>query len=167
MKNMNSLSKQIEKEGFVFRKFRPSEDFRNIILNNTCDSPLVELEIKKILRKFNCPTDKLQIVFEDFLENDSNDLHTHLIAADFQVLMWATKSNFKGRDFIYTNELGEEKRFSPSFDDICFMKTNDLNFKHGVSKLETNCLVRTIIISVNCLAKKGEHLTISKRLEPI
>ena len=139
-KRMNrDLYKQIQEEGFVFKTFESTTEFKRLALHSSPDDELLLGHIHKILKSFFVPINNLQIVFEDFKQNDSNDLHTHLIAADYQVLIWVTEdSEFSGRDFLYEKVPSQTKRFRPSNGDICFMKTNDLRFRHGVSTLKSN-----------------------------
>ena len=106
--------------------------------------------------------EKLHLVFEDLQKGEFHELHTHLTPCDYQAIIWAPETSYEGRHFIY-GTITKQTEFKPSFGDICFMKTNDLNFIHGVTTLITNTKVRTLLISINYSGKWGEHLTVSAK----
>jgi hypothetical protein len=152
----------IEKEGFFFSKFSNNQALLSHLLE--IEKPTLETKdlVLKVLKEFELDSSKVELVFEDFEKGDAIALHSHLIPADMQILIWAHEDEFLGREFIY----GTSKNlnhFKPQYGDICFMKTNDLNFIHGVERLRTQCRVRTLLISYNISSKYGEHLTIDSK----
>lgn len=162
------LKKLIDSDGFVLKTTSLDEQFRNDVLNSKSPSDFARRTIKKILNENGFEDSPLQIVYESFILGDSNALHTHLVPADFQLLVWVPKDdNFVGRSFLYGKKDGPIKQFKPRLGDICFMKTNDLEFVHGVTELTSDTLVKTVIVSVNCLADHGEHLTVTSDLKPV
>lgn len=157
---MNKKIKNIIQEnGFYFSKFEKDQSFHGLLLNTPQPTKQVEEYVSQILEGFDIKSDKLHLVYEDITQGESHALHTHLTPCDFQVLIWAPKAQFKGRDFIYGTRTNLQN-FHPDFGDICFMKTNDLDFIHGVAPMINDTLVRTLLISVNYTGKLGEHLTV-------
>lgn len=168
MKEMkNLIYKTIEKDGFFFSKFIPDPEFLTHLLEIDRTNDQTKKFVYKILQNFNLDSLKIDLVFEDFEKGDSIALHSHLIPADMQILIWAHNHDFLGREFIY-GKADNLKYFKPQFGDICFMKTNDLNFVHGVERLKTQYKVRTLLISYNISSRYGEHITVdSKNLSSI
>ena len=164
---LKKIKDAIEKNGFFLSTFKENKDFLQHLLNVNEPNSETKAYAKSILKDFGLLSDKLHLVFEDFAKGDSICLHTHLTPCDFQILIWAHEKNFIGREFVY----GKKKsliKFKPSFGDICFMKTNDLDFVHGVERLESDSRVRTLLISYNYTGKLGEHLTIdSDQMSPV
>lgn len=159
------ILKHINQNGFYFNQFKPDEKFLAELFNGETPSPYVHEKTKKILTHFGLPVDQLQLVYEDINLGEYHEMHTHLIPADLQVIIWGIKGHYTGRDFKYGTK-DHLKSFYPKFGDICFMKTNDLNFIHGVSPLKSGHKVRTLLVSVNCLGLLGEHVTVdAKNLE--
>lgn len=158
----------IVSSGFYVTKFEQDSSFKEYLLSCSRPDQRIRNYVNELLSQFNITIKNIHLVFEDIDQiGQEHELHTHLVPCDFQVLIWAESSNYDGRYFRYgTREKLSELR--PSFGDICFMKTNDLNFIHGVSPLKSNSFIRTLLISVNHSGNFGEHLTISaKRLKPI
>jgi hypothetical protein len=163
-----SLKLQLSNSGFVFQRFEPLAHMRSYILE--LDKPTEELEtyIKTIFDSLQIPYQDFDTSFEDTHLHTGLNLHTHLIPASFQVLMWVPESSdYLGRGFIYGSQ-EKTATFYPQFGDLCLMKTNDLNFFHGVEPLKSNIKFRTIIISVDNHGKLGQQLTVAKSsLDPI
>lgn len=162
------LQALIHEQGFVLKKHNLSEEFRRDVIASDTPSEYAQKIIREVLQANDCPVEPLQIVYEPFKLHESNAMHTHLVPADFQLLIWVPKDDdFKGRKFLYGKKDGPISSYTPKFGDICFMKTNDLDFIHGVSKLETDTVIKTIIVSVNCLGKLGEHVTVTTDYKPV
>lgn len=163
-----SLSLQLSNSGFIFQRFEPEAQMRSYILG--LDKPTEELEtyIQSIFDSLQIPYQDFDISFEDTYPNTGLSLHTHLIPASFQILIWVPESaEYQGRGFIYGSK-EKTATFYPQFGDLCIMKTNDLNFFHGVEPLQSNIKFRTIIISVDNHGNLGQQLTVTKTsLDPI
>ena len=169
MKRMNNqLIDNINEKGFFFDKFTPSESFKkNVFLTNYPSDVVIE-EVKRILKKFDIIVSNIEVTYEDITKDQSLSLHTHLIGSSCQVLIWVPENNdFEGRDFLYGKKEFLIKKFRPKFGDICFMKTNDLSFIHGVSPLLSNSFIRTIVINVNFSNERNAHLTVTKEFKEI
>ena len=157
----------IETEGFYFSHFKGKPSLLESLLSLKEPTSDLEEQVTQLLNEFDLFPAKLHLVFEDLKINESHVLHTHLTPCDFQILIWAADKPYEGRNFLY-GTLTEIKSFHPSFGDICFMKTNDLKYIHGVDELLTDTTVRTLLISFNYSGKKGEHLTVTANdLNPI
>lgn len=162
------LLSDLDRDGFIFKREIFGDEFKNKVLNEASPSLETISIIKKILTKYELSTENTQINYEDVSINESNELHTHLIPADCQMIIWIPLTdNFKGRDFIYKSKNQHVNKHHPRYGDICFMKTNDLNFLHGVSKLETDTQIRTILVSINCNQETNESMTLNEKLEII
>lgn len=151
---------EINKNGFLFKKI----DISNKIIKDVLSSKEPTKEIKKYfiktLKDFDPDIKKIHCVYEDIKYGMHHEMHTHLTPSRYQAILWFPLEDFEGRDFIYGTK-DFVKTFKPNIGDICFMKTNDLKFIHGVSPLKTDTLVRTLIISIDHVTCKGEHLTVS------
>lgn len=155
------LNLELKSQGFLFQQFEPLAHMRSYILG--LEHPTEELEeyIKSIFDSLKIPYQDFDISFED-ATNTGLSLHTHLIPASFQVLIWVPEhSEYFGRGFIYGTE-GKTATFYPKFGDLCLMKTNDLSFYHGVEPLRSNIKFRTIIVSVDNAGNLGQQLTVTK-----
>lgn len=158
----------LNREGFLFNSYSFPKNFKTKVLTESEPSLETISIIQNILEEFNLPIDNTKIDFEDVILGESNELHTHLIPADCQMLIWVPlDEEYTGRDFLYKKKGQEIRRFKPKLGDICFMKTNDLDFLHGVSKLESDSRIRTIVVSVNCHQTSSEAITLNERLEVI
>lgn len=118
----------INKYGFVFHLY----DHENILKSNDEDSLLsLELYINSLI---NIPGERLYSDIDIINPGDSIGLHFHVIPGSFQVVVWRPDYDFKGREYIYgtPDKLISIKPFTGL---MCFMKSNDPNFIHGVSKL--------------------------------
>jgi hypothetical protein len=157
----------VKRNGFEFGEYSPEEGLLEHIISIDSPDQRVKDFFEKVVASFGLATDKLHFVFEDLKLNQGHALHTHLIPADMQMIVWFPKSEFEGREFQFgTKE--NLKKHTPKLGELCFMKTNDLDFIHGVTTLETDTIVRTLIISINCHGRLGEHLTIdAETLVPI
>jgi hypothetical protein len=159
----------LDAHGFVFSSFEAPEGFLQEALSTPKPSEAVKRFFSSWLAAFGCPTDRLRFVYEDIHPGRSHELHTHLVPAAYQVVAWFPAGSFEGRDFLYGRLaeaasgglLDSVQRFSPRLGDLCFMKTNDLGFVHGVSPLTRGSWVRTLIIDVNNPAEQGEHVTVT------
>ena len=163
-----SLTLELNNQGFIFQRFEPQAQMRSYILG--LENPTEELEayIKTIFDSLQIPYEDFDVAFEDATYNAGLSLHTHLIPASFQVIIWVPEhSEYAGRGFIYGSK-EKTATFYPQFGDLCLMKTNDLNFFHGIEPLKSNTKFRTIIVSVDNCGNLGQQLTVSKNnLEPI
>jgi len=157
-----NLEKEINNKGFVFAKIEMDENFKTKVLHST--EPNIEIKdfFLKSLKKIDSKIKDIHCVYEDIQEGMFHEMHTHLTPSRYQVVVWFPKEDYSGREFIY-GKRDSLNTFKPSFKDMCFMKTNDLNFIHGVAPLKTNTLVRTLLISVDHATNLGEHLTVSAK----
>ena len=160
LERMMKLKEKINEEGFVFSKFEPNLDIYNEILNTEEPNDKIKNFFRKAIGNFGIIPGNLHTVYEDITLGLFHELHTHLIQADFQVVVWAPQDNYEGRAYVYGTR-GNLKKFYPKYGDMVFMKTNDLNFIHGVEPLENDTLVRTMLLSVNYTGTDGKHLTVS------
>ncbi len=165
-KKSSEIINRVNNEGFVFLNFKPEKDLFEFILNS--ESPSDE---RYIYRFFINELDKLGItvssiagVYEDINKGMSHKLHTHLIPAEFQLVVWVPSGEYKGRDFIYgTKE--NIKRHHGKYGEMCLMKCNDLNFVHGVDPMESNTNFRTLLLHINITAFDGRHMTVDTDLQ--
>jgi|GEM_PF-6639670 hypothetical protein len=160
----------LDLEGFVFVDGEPfTSRFRKDVLKEKSPTCHVMESIDGFLKSYDLPISGTQIVYETYEKGDGNNLHSHLLPADLQLLIWVPEKDvYQGRDFLYGKADGRINSLKPRFGDVCFMKTNDLSFVHGVSSLETEMIFKTIIVSINYSGSKGEHLTVSADdLDPI
>ena len=147
----------LKAEGFIFAKVNFKEDEIDWLKN--------EIEPKEIilskLREIDPEVEDIIVAKERFDEGAESELHSHLYPCDYMFLVWIPHGDYKGREFIYGK--GEEfKRHKPSLGDVCIMKVNDLEFKHGVS-LNTEGTVDTYISFVNPKNYSGlGHLTVNE-----
>jgi hypothetical protein len=162
-----NIQEIIENKGFYFDSFDPRLDLYHRIMHTSEPDLFIENFFSNYLLKKKFNFKKLHLVYEDIKLGQYHELHTHLIPANYQAVIWAPQDNYKGRAFIFGTKNNLNK-FYPKFGDICFMKTNDLNFIHGVEPLLNDTLVRTLLISINYLGSNGEHLTVDHlNLKPI
>jgi hypothetical protein len=162
-----SLMDIVKKEGFQFAEYSPEEGLLEHILSIQTPDQRVKDFFKEVVSSFDLDSEKLHFVFEDLKLAEGHCLHTHLIPADLQMIVWFPKSEFEGREFQFGTK-DNLKKHTPKLGELCFMKTNDLDFIHGVTPLETDTIVRTLIISINCHGALGEHLTVdAQNLSPI
>lgn len=162
-----NLEKEINKKGFIFSRVKMTSEIQELILN----SKEPTLEIKNIFLNFIKeldPTVKdIHCVYEDIKQGMFHEMHTHLTPSRYQAVFWFPKGDYVGREFLFGTK-NKIESFKPTSKDVCFMKTNDLNFIHGVSPLQNNTLVRTLLVSVDHTTNLGEHLTVSaSKLESI
>lgn len=167
LEKMSNLLDTINKDGFVFKKFDPSIEVKKHILSSDSPDSVVLNFFTIVLNEFGLNFSNLHMVYEDIRIGMHHELHSHLIPADYQAVVWVPQDTYAGREFLYgTPE--KISKFKPCWGDICLMKTNDLNYIHGVDPLLNNTLVRTLLISVNCNGYLGEHLTVdANNYQPI
>ena len=154
------IKKEIDSKGFYFSNFPKDKDIYTTILNTLEPNDKIENFFTKVIEDHGFCFDKLHLVYEDITLGLYHETHTHLTPSDYQAVVWVPKDSYEGRAFLYGSKQDLKKHY-PEFGDICFMKTNDLNFIHGVEPLETDTLVRTLLISINYRGKHGEHVTVS------
>lgn len=153
------ILKKINEEGFVFVGFETNDSIYDSILNTDTPNKKILDFFKEKIEKFGVEVRKIEGVYEDISEGMSHKLHTHLIPAEFQVVVWVPTEAYLGRDFLYgTRE--EIKKHHGLFGEMCLMKCNDLKFIHGVSPMETKCLFRTLLLHVNLVFSDGRHMTV-------
>ncbi len=155
-----SLEKEINKNGFIFRTLALSEEHRLDILQSKEPSSEIIDTFLQILKSFDPLVNSIHCVYEDIKQGMYHEMHSHLTPSRYQAVVWFPKDAFLGRQFLYGKK-DNIKKFTPRFNDICFMKTNDLDYIHGVALLETDTLVRTLLISIDHITNLGEHLTVS------
>jgi hypothetical protein len=143
----------------MFVKDMTPESIINEILSTNEPTPRLKEYYTQSLKNLGLEIRNIEQVYEDIYIGGYHELHTHLIPADFQVVVWAIPESFEGRDFVY----GTKKKlrsYHPKNGDMCLMKTNDLRFVHGVQPLTSGSMVRTMLINVNPTTELGEHLTV-------
>lgn len=161
------ILKDINDNGFHLNQFHEFNEIKSEMLTSKIPSEKLSISVKQLLQTFGFEPRPLHLVYEDLYFNEGHIMHTHLTPCDFQVLIWACKKKYEGREFIYGTKSNLQKH-QPEFGDICFMKTNDLDFIHGVEPLKSKVTVRTLLISYNYSGKTGEHLTVtSGDLNPV
>lgn len=162
-----TIQQLINENGFYFDYFNPDLNIYHRIMNTVNPDSYIQSFFSNYLKNKNFSFRTLHMVYEDIKFGQYHELHTHLTPSDFQAVVWVPQEKYTGRAFLYGTEKNIEK-FYPKFGDICFMKTNDLKFIHGVEPLLSDTLVRTLLISINYSGTHGEHLTVShSSLEPI
>ena len=166
LEKMKNLVRRINEEGFVFLKFPKSKEIFERLLNTDKPDGFIKIFFIKYFKNLGISHNRLNFVYEDIYQNDYHEMHTHLTPSDFQAVVWVPRSEYRGRAFLYGTS-DNLKEFYPEFGDICFMKTNDLKYIHGVKKLENDTLVRTLLISLNCSSPEDAHVTVSAELKPI
>jgi len=126
----------IKKFGFIFHVYDHKK-----ILKDTDEESIASLEdyINSIIK---VPGEKLYPDIDIIEPGGSIDLHFHTIPGSFQVVVWRPEYDFKGREYIYgsPNNLMYAKPFKGL---MCFMKPNDANFIHGVTKLTSDKPVKS------------------------
>lgn len=157
-----NLETEINNKGFVFGKIHLDEREHMEVLAFPEPSDYLQGLFLRIIRRFDPSVSSIHCVYEDIRKGMYHEMHTHLTPSRYQALIWFPCDDFLGRDFLYGTKT-EIKRFHPTVEDICFMKTNDLSFIHGVAPLESDTLVRTLLISVDHATNLGEHLTIAAK----
>ena len=155
-----NLEEEINKHGFIFRTLRLNEQHRLDVLQSEEPSREIIDTFLRILKSFDPLINSIHCVYEDIRQGMYHEIHTHLTPSSYQAVVWFPEDTFLGRQFLYGKK-DNIKEFTPRFNDICFMKTNDLDYVHGVAPLETDTLVRTLLISINHVTNLGEHLTVS------
>jgi hypothetical protein len=125
---MNVSLQELNKTGFIFHKYD-----QNLITQFNRD--------EMVFRFKNYIESLLSIAGEnlyhdfDLIQTGQNIApHYHLIPGSFQVVIWLPKIDFQGRYFIFGNPKCLS-RAKPQAGYMCFMKPNDPNFIHGVTKL--------------------------------
>jgi hypothetical protein len=157
-----TIINDINKDGFIFKKFMPNDYIYQCIINSKDPNEFWEIDHFFIeeFKKLGLEVDNVLSVYEDIKLGQSHVMHTHLIPADCQIVVWVPFTEYEGRAYLYgTKE--EIKKFYPQFGDMVLMKTNDLNFIHGVEPLLNDTIVRTILFSVNFKGESGaQHITV-------
>ncbi len=159
-KKSTEILKEINNKGFSFGRFDPNNElFESILNTNQPDEKILNF-FKKEFENLGFEIREIAGVYEDITEGMSHKLHTHLIPAEFQVVVWVPmQSNYLGREFVYgTRE--KLKEYHGLFGEMCFMKCNDLQFIHGVNPLKSEQLFRTLLLHVNLLFSDGRHMTV-------
>lgn len=125
---MEITLENINKFGFLFHIYDHKK-----ILKNTDEETFISLE-NYINSLITIPGEKLYGDIDIIYPDTGIDLHFHVIPGSFQVVVWAPDCDFKGRQYVYGNPkcLQYVKPFRGL---MCFMKPNDSNFIHGVTKL--------------------------------
>jgi hypothetical protein len=134
---MNKIKlEDINKFGFVFHEYDHAK-----ILKDT-DEESIESLTHYIDSLINVPNEKLYSDIDIINPGESIKLHFHTIPGSFQVVVWRPDGEFEGREYIYGDPklLKEIKPFKGL---MCFMKSNDPNFVHGVKPLLSNAPVRS------------------------
>lgn len=157
------IKTKIDEEGFVFLRFFPEVDIYRAILRSS--SPENEKSIleffKEQLELHGLKVNKIQGVYEDIHQGMSHELHTHLIPTEYQVVIWVPEDfGYEGRAFVY-GKLGELKKHYGQWGEMVIMKTNDLDFVHGVEPLKSKGKFRTLLLHINPLFSDGRHITVA------
>jgi|GEM_PF-6853917 hypothetical protein len=69
--------------------------------------------------------------------------HYHIVPGSFQVVAWLPTSPFCGRDFLFGNN-NVLYKVKPKVGYMCFMKTNDPFFIHGVTELLSEGSIKSL-----------------------
>lgn len=171
---MNITMEEINREGFVFHKYKAPEyirdeiksliDFREPVHPGGGGSGYegdVESLIPNAVSFYtNLIEDlgiaRLGIAREDYLHFDLeridignyHDMHSHGLPAKWQCCIWIPTNDFYvGRQFIYGIRGEKLKEIKPQFGDMVFFKPNDPIFIHGVTPLRTTQPVFSIGIT--------------------
>jgi hypothetical protein len=157
-----NLEKEINKKGFIFNRIEISDELNDKVLSSNEPTPEIKKTFLNFLKEIDSEIKDIHCVYEDIKEGMFHEMHSHLTPSRYQVIFWFPKSDYVGREFLFGTRRKIES-FKPTNKDFCFMKTNDLNFIHGVAPLGNNTLVRTLLISVDHATNNGEHLTVSAK----
>lgn len=155
-----NLETEINKKGFIFNRLHIEDKLQAEVLNSTEPTPKVKGFFLNFLRSLDPSIKDIHCVYEDIKQGMYHKMHSHLTPCRYQVLFWFPQAEYVGREFLFGTK-DKIESFKPTSKDLCFMKTNDLNFIHGVAPLENDTLVRTLLISVDHVTNLGEHVTIS------
>lgn len=147
---MNISLDKLNTEGFIFHKYPLDQ----IDFNST----------EKMVESFshyisNCLSVKGEILLHDFdtiSYDEEIKPHFHIIPGSFQVVIWLPKEEFKGRYFLFGNQKILKKTI-PALGYMCFMKANDPQFIHGVSKLKSHCSISTLGFSSQVMKIDGNQ----------
>ena len=130
----------INNYGFVFHNYDSSiivhgDDEHNIEVLESYVSSLIQI-----------PNQRLVSDIDIINKGEEIKLHLHVTTGSFQVVVWVPDYEYEGRYFMYGTPNKIEK-VQPKLGMMCFMKTNDSNFVHGVSKLLSDQPVKSYGIS--------------------
>lgn len=147
----------LKAEGFVFGKVHFSSEEIDLLKQQKRSKEIILSKLKQL----DPEAKDIIVCKERFDEGAESEMHTHLYPCEYMFLTWIPHGKYKGREFVYGK--GENlKTFKPSLGDVCFMKVNDLDFKHGVN-LNTGGTVDTYISFVNPENYSGlGHLTLNE-----
>ncbi len=160
LKKQMDLELKINSLGFVFNQvLLDQKDLAEVLFSPEPTDRIRNL-VLKLLKEFDSSIKSIHCVYEDIRKGMFHEMHTHLTPSRYQVVFWFPKDEYAGREFLYGTK-NDIKSFKPKLGDICFMKTNDLKYIHGVAPLKTDTLVRTLLVSVDHVTNLGEHVTIS------
>lgn len=166
LEKLMSLEKEINQYGFLFNDIEIPEYIKDEVLSSSEVTDTVMFFFLDELRKRDPEITKLHCVYEDLRLGMFHEMHTHLTPSRYQVLAWFPEAKYHGREFIYGKK-DNLRGFFPTSNILCFMKTNDIEYVHGVSPLESDILVRTLVMSVDHAGQFGEHLTVSMDMKEI
>lgn len=138
-------------KGFIFKEYPVPENFQNLEI-------LTKFLLSYIPNILSIPGENLYYDVDCLKRGDSIKPHFHTIPGSFQVVCWVPEGNFLGRDFIYGRP-DSMRRFRPKLGHMCFMKSNDCDFIHGVTALESDIPQKTLGFSsmVIPFKKNGIH----------
>lgn len=146
-----SLSlKKLNEQGFIFQHYdQKLIDFNDLEASALRLKPIISqlLSVDGESLFYDIDTIKPQMELKP---------HYHVIPGSFQVVIWIPEEPFIGRDFLFgtTKQL---QRYHPELGYMCFMKPNDPNFLHGVSRLESNKPIRSIGFSSQVSKVRGNQ----------
>lgn len=157
-----TLEERINDCGFIFSTSNFDVEILKEALatEGTTPSEKVKTYFLNFFKRQDPKIKSIECVYEDIRYSMYHEMHTHLVPARYQIVVWFPEAKFEGREFVFGTKK-HLKKITPSYGDYCFMKTNDLKYIHGVTPLETDILVRTMLISVDHAGKLGEHVTVS------
>lgn len=166
LKRQMSLEEEINLNGFLFKNLDIPENIKKEALAFSEPTTSVVSFFLNYLKRLDPMIKNIHCVYEDIKFGMFHEMHTHLTPSRYQVLAWFPRSDYDGREFIY-GEKNNLKKIKPTSDLLCFMKTNDIKYIHGVEPLKNDTLVRTLIMSVDHVTMMGDHLTISLDMKDI
>lgn len=128
-----TMLEELNEKGFLFREYSP----RLLMNGNIYDN------FKMIIKYFIDINEPLHIDEQVLKVGEGIGMHYHIIPGSFQAVTWIPEGEFEGREFIYGTK-DNLKSIKPKLGLMCFMKPNDPNFIHGVSRLKTDTVIRSI-----------------------
>jgi hypothetical protein len=136
---MEITLEKLNAEGFLFHQFEQS------LLSGT-DEEVTAKMIEYVSGLLKVEGEYLEADYDYIQSGEQIKPHFHVIPGSFQVVIWLPQGEFIGRNFLYGKD-GVLKQYHPEKGMMCFMKSNDPRFIHGVSVLESPETIKTLGLS--------------------